>query len=254
MLNNTHIKKFALGFCIPALLATLISGCAKKSESVELKKLARGAQNAAFLSSYVNLKPNPKFENTLSFVTQDEAKNIHRYFAVIVEPVQVYLATNADTSKMPDRGRTAMVAYFQNAITRAVGDAFPVVQEPGPLVLRLRTALVGVDVGGEAPKDDGEGLGRAVDIDKVVVEMEMVDSVTGEQIAAVVDHQRLGSGAVVGSVNFSRDEKFAAAKDAFDGWAQRLRDFLDSADELSPAEAERADASYQPYGAAPKGK
>jgi len=82
----------------------------------------------------------------------------------------------------------------------------------------------------------------------------MVDSVTGEQIAAVVDHQRLGSGAVVGSVNFSRDEKFAAAKDAFDGWAQRLRDFLDSADELSPAEAERADASYQPYGAAPKGK
>ncbi len=77
--------------------------------------------------------------------------------------------------------------------------------------------------------------------------MEMVDSVTGEQIAAAVDRQNLGAGAVVGSENLSRDEKSAAAKEAFDGWATRLRDFLDSAHELSPADAGRADASYRPY-------
>jgi hypothetical protein len=256
MLNNTQIKNIVLGCSIAALLATL-AGCAKKPEQAGLKKLAPGAENAGFLSSYANLKPNPRFENTLSFVKQDDAKNIHKYFAVIIDPVEIYVSTNADVSKMPDRGRTALAAYFQNAITRAVADAFPVVQEPGPLVLRMRTALIGVDVGAEIPADqkgNAEAIERAVDIGKVGVEMEMVDSVTGEQISAVIDRQNLGSGAVVGSEAFSRDEKFAAAKEAFDGWAQRLRDFLDSAQEMSAADAQRADQNYQPYGAVPKRK
>ncbi len=256
MLNHKHIRKLVFGGVTIALLLT-IAGCTKKAEPAGLKKLAPGADNAGFLSSYANLKPNPRFENTLSFVKNDDAKNIHKYFAVIIEPVQIYLATNADVSKMPDRGRTAMAAYFQHAITQAVSDSFPVVQEPGPLVLRLRTALIGVDVGAEIPADQkggAEAIERAVDIGKVGVEMEMVDSVTGEQIAAAVDRQNLGAGAVVGSETFSRDEKFAAAKEAFDGWAQRLMDFLDSANELSAEDAQRADESYRPYSAAPKGK
>jgi hypothetical protein len=90
-------------------------------------------------------------------------------------------------------------------------------------------------------------LPRSVDIGKVGVEMEMVDSVTGEQIAAAVDRQNLGAGALVGSVNFSREEKFAAAKEALDGWAGRLREFLDSAHELSQQEQQRASESYQPF-------
>jgi hypothetical protein len=176
---------------------------------------------------------------------------------VIIDPVEIYMSTNADVTKMPDRGRTALAAYFQHAITRAVSDAFPVVQEPGPLVLRLRTALIGVDVAGDTAageKAGGEALERAVDIGKVGVEMEMVDSVTGEQIVAAIDRQNLGEGAVVGSENFSREERFAAAKEAFDGWATRLRDFLDSAQELSKADADRADASYRPYGESPSTK
>jgi hypothetical protein len=78
--------------------------------------------------------------------------------------------------------------------------------------------------------------------------MELVDSQTGEQIASMVDRENLGSGAEIGAVNFSRGEKWAAAREAFDGWARRVRDFLDSADELSPEDAKRADESYRPYG------
>ncbi len=243
--------------CLIALLLATLAGCSRKPEPVGLKKMPPGAQFSGFLSSYDNLKPNPAFENTLSYVKDDDAKNVHKYFAMIVEPVQIYVATNADISKMPDRGRTALAAYFQNAITRVVSDAFPVVQEPGPLVLRLRGALIGVDLAAEtAPgeKAGGDALERGIDIGKVGVEMEMVDSVTGEQIVAAVDRQNLGAGAVVGSETFTRDEKFAAAKEAFDGWAARLRDFLDSAHELSKADAARADSSYRPYGEPPKKK
>jgi UDP-N-acetylmuramoylalanine-D-glutamate ligase len=88
----------------------------------------------------------------------------------------------------------------------------------------------------------------------VGVEMEMVDASTGEQIAAAVDRQNLGSGAVIGSVNFSRDEKFAPATEALDGWAARLREFLDSAQELSTEDQRRADASYQPFGGPPSAR
>jgi hypothetical protein len=253
LIKRTRIERFVQVGSI-LLLFTMLGGCSRKPEPAGVKKLQPGAEFAGFLSNYSNLKPNPAFENTRSYVKQDDAKNIHKYFAVIIEPVEIYVSTNTDPSKLPDRGRTAIVAYFQHAITRAISDAFPVVQDPGPLVLRLRTALIGVDVSGDTAsggKAVGDALERAVDIGKVGVEMEMVDSVTGEQIAAAIDRQDLGAGAVVGSEAFSRDEKFAAAKEAFDGWATRLRDFLDSAHELSKEDVDRADASYLPYGEPP---
>ncbi len=78
--------------------------------------------------------------------------------------------------------------------------------------------------------------------------MELVDSETGEQIAAFVDRENLGKGAEVGSAKFSRYEKFMAARQAFDGWAARVREFLDSAHELSGEDAARAARSYLPYG------
>jgi hypothetical protein len=84
--------------------------------------------------------------------------------------------------------------------------------------------------------------------------MEMIDSMTGEQIADAVDRKTLGAGAVIGSATFSHEEKFAAATEALDGWASRLREFLDSAEEPSPSDELRADADYQPYGEAPKSK
>ena len=133
--------------------------------------------------------------------------------AVIVEPPVVYLATDADEKALPDRGRTALTEYFQHAITAAVEDAFPVVQASGPLVLRLRSAIIGVDVGPAVPADqkDEKSLDRAINIGKVGIEIEFVDSETGQQIAAAVDRQNLGEGAMVGSVDFSREEKFRAA-------------------------------------------
>jgi hypothetical protein len=40
-----------------------------------------------------------------------------------------------------------------------------------------------------------------------------------------------------------------AAREAFDEWASRVREFLDSEHELSEQDAQRANQSYQPYGA-----
>ena len=243
-------KKFGLGYLTAALLT--VSSCSRPASEAPVKKIPSGQQFSGFLSSYANLKPNSEFENTVSFVSRDPAKNVHKYVAVIVEPPVVYLATEADEKALPDRGRTALAEYFQHAISESVEDAFPVVQANGPLVLRLRSAIIGVDAGPQSSADqkDEKSLDRAINIGKVGVEIEFVDSETGEQIAAAVDRQNLGEGAMVGSTTFSREEKFRAATEAFDGWAKRLRDFLDSAHELSKDDIARAEATNFPFASA----
>lgn len=234
--------------CLAAALVT-VSSCSRPPSETGVRKMPAGKAFSGFLSTYGNLKPNPEFENTLSYASKDQVKNVHKYVAIIVEPPVVYLATDADEKALPDRGRTALAEYFQHAITNAVDDAFPVVQASGPLVLRLRSAIIGVDVGPALAADqkDEKVLARAINIGKVGVEIELVDSETGQQIAAAVDRQSLGEGAMVGSVNFSREEKFRAATEAFDGWAKRLRDFLDSAHELSKEDVARAEGTNFPY-------
>jgi hypothetical protein len=235
--------------CGVALLVMAVSSCSRPAPKVNLKEAEGGSEYSGFLSTYAHLKPNPNFENTMSYVSADPAKNIHRYVAVIVDTPTVYISADATANAVPDRGVWALRDYFQNAISGAIEDAFPVVQSSGPLVLRLRSAIVGIDVGPQLSADQKgpNTLERALNIGRVGVEMELVDSETGQQIAAAVDRLNLGEGAVVGSVSFSREEKFRAATEAFDGWASRLRQFLDSAEELTKEDVDRVEATNFPY-------
>jgi hypothetical protein len=216
-----------------------------------------GQEFAGFLKDYSGLKPNPRLEGeALTFAKADAQKNLRGYLAIIIDPVEAYLATDADEAKLPVKSREAATRYFQWALTKAVSDAYPVVDEAGPLVLRLRAALIGVDAGGQVavadrPADANEAIDNAVNITKVGIEIELLDSETGEQIAAMVDRTALGAGAEVASTNISKHEKSMAAREAFDEWASRVREFLDAEHELSGEDAERANQSYQPYGAEP---
>jgi hypothetical protein len=242
--------------CLAATLLAVTLGCSAAPKPADtapgVKKIAAGQEFSGFLKNYEQLKPNSNLgENALTFAGTEARKNLRSYFAIVVDPVEVYIATDADATKVNEDARLALTNYFQHALVAAVEDAFPPVDKAGPLTLRLRAALVGVDVGGQvAPGDaptDAQPLERALNIGKVGVEMELVDSVTGERIAAMVDRSNLGAGAEVGAVQFSRVEKFEAARHAFDEWASRVREFLDSAHELTGADAEKADKSYQPY-------
>jgi hypothetical protein len=244
------------GYLAVMCLFLIFMGCSeapKPTESTQpaVKKIPAGQEFSGFLKDYSDLKPNPELGNdALTYASADATKNLRSYIAMIVDPIEVYVATDADPSQVSEDARLALTRYFRHALINAVSDAFPVVETAGPLTLRLRTALVGVDIGGEVGGDvpsDSHPLKRALNIGKVRVEMELVDSQTGERIAAMVDNANLGEGAEVGAMQFSRVEKFAAARDAFDEWAARVREFLDAEHELGEQDAQRADQSYQPY-------
>jgi hypothetical protein len=246
-------------FLTAALLMMLAAGCSQPQKP-GVKKIPAGKEFSGFLKDYGNLKPIAGLDgDALGFASADAQKNLHKYIACVVDPVEIYLATDADATKFNENARAAVAEYFRAALVKAVSDAYPVVEAPGPLVLRLRAAVVGVDVGGEVSAADKEAdkegaFSNKVNIGKVRVEMELVDSETGQQIAAVVDKENLGAGTEIESEQVTRQEKWAAAREAFDGWAGRLRRFLNASNELSPADAERADKAYQPYGAEPAAK
>jgi hypothetical protein len=243
----------ALSLGIGVLLVLVTAACTKPAEPV-VRKIRAGQEYAGFLRDYAKLAPNPAIDgNVRTFAQTDARKNLRNYIAVIVDPVEIYLASDADGSRLPEKTRAAAANYFRAALTQAVFDAFPVVDQPGPLVLRLRAALIGVD-SGAAAGGEGDTSESAANISRVGVEMELVDSATGEQIAAMIDREPLGEGQVVATGDVVRHDKSAEARAAFDEWAGRVRTFLNSAHELSAEDAHRAVAAYRPYGAAPKAK
>jgi hypothetical protein len=259
MRTEFKLKTAAVSMAVALVLVTA-SGCSKEQAAAKVKKIPANTEFSGFLKTYDNLKPIPGMDGSaLGYASTDAQKNLHKYIACVIDPVEFYLASNADDAKYSDSARAAVTEYFRAALVKAVSEAYPVVDQPGPLVMRLRAAIVGVDFGGalapaDQASDKAKGLTNMVNIGKVRVELELVDSVTGEEIAALVDKENLGQGVEIGATNLTREEKWASAREAFDGWAERVHMFLNASTELSAEDADRADKSYVPYGAAPKAK
>ena len=264
-IRNYSIQTIPWRLLAVSLAALLAAACSQQpvressesstsSAAATVKMVPAGQDNSGFLQDYSKLEPHPTIEGAQTYVNPDELNDLNDYVAMIVDPVEVYIASDGDPASISEEGLAAVTGYFQYAITSAVADAFPIVDEPNPLALRLRSALVGVDVGEgpaavEISEETGEALARSINVSEVIVEFELVDSESGEVIAAAVDTAKLGSGAEVGTTHFSRMERFEAAKAAFDEWASRLRDFLDAEHEIEGGpDEERASESYQPYG------
>ena len=83
-----------------------------------MKRVEPG-KDSGFLQDYSKLKPNEKMGGeALSYVNPDKMKSLHRYVAIIVDPVQVYVSTAADAS---DPGQwPGAVTSAEHALVEAV--------------------------------------------------------------------------------------------------------------------------------------
>ena len=107
--------------------------------------------------------------------------------------------------------------YFHAAIVKAISNAGDkVVHQPATGVARIRVALTDIEKTGALSVLPQASL-LGVDLGGVSMEAEIVDSMTGEQIAAVVETQK-GS-----RVPFSNLGEWTTAKNIMDDWAKRLQ-------------------------------
>ena len=192
------IKLFvSVSFCALAVL-TILVGC----ESPPPEMTVTG-----FLSDYSGLKPisdtsyryvNPKYD-------------LGNYSKFIVDPVKIIFNEQAKAKVKSWDDLEKLRAYMRRAFIDALEPRYhAVATRPGPGVAKIRIALTNVER--SAPFKLGS----------VSMEVELLDTQTSEQIAALIESQEKG-------VPFYGYEPWSGAKAVMDDWAQRFYNRLEEA-------------------------
>jgi hypothetical protein len=197
------VKNIRLYLSIPIyclVMLIMLLGCESPQPSAELSV-------TGFLSDYSGLKPisdtsyryvNPKYD-------------LGNYGSFIVDPVKIIFnkQTNAKVKSWDDMER--LRAYMRNAFINALEPRYNAVGvHPRPGAARIRIALTNIER--SAPFKLGG----------VSMEVELLDTQTSEQIAALIESQEKG-------IPFYGYEPWSGAKTIMDDWAQRFYNRLEEA-------------------------
>ncbi len=192
-----------------AILSTMVGGCATVQDPGQ----------SGFISDYSRLEEIA--ENHLVY----DSGNIGNYSKFIIEPVEMLYRQPEEKRVFDDEELEDLQAHFATKVRKALteDEGYQVVEVPGTGTATLRIGITDVDETIGAlnvaiyTKITGAGLGGAA------MEGEVVDSVTGEQIAAVI---RWGSGSRIMRAGFTHT---GDAKIVMDRWAKGLRERIDQA-------------------------
>lgn len=227
----------------------------------ETKRL-KGYKYSGFLSDYSMLKPAPDGSEAMSW--RKPGVDFKTYDKIIIERLNFFYHEDADYKGIDPTELKALTDYFHGSIVKKLGDAYPIVTEPGPGVLRVRAALTDIipnkpavsvvtlvvpyltvaDLGTSSVAKGGAGSNFYVG--HTAIEVEFLDGSTNEQVAAFVDRyypkkydvelKKGPMGALVHGFGqyFKAYTTWSYTKDAFDYWAQRLRQKLDEAHGKKP--------------------
>ena len=190
-----------------AILGALAAGCATVQDPGQ----------AGFLSDYSNLE-----EIDANHLVYDSG-NLGDYSKFIIEPVALVYRQAKEKQVFTDEELEDLQTHFATKVREALteDDGYQVVEANAPGTARLRIGITDVDdtIGvlnlSIYTKITGAGLGGAA------MEGEMVDSVTGVQIVAVI---RWGSGSRIGRAGFTHT---GDAKIVINRWVKDLRERID---------------------------
>lgn len=199
--------KTTIMFIVCLVLAVMVCGCG----SSEVK-------TSGFLSDYSKLQR----ESDSSMRYADE-KSAASYSGFIVDPVQTRFYSNSKAKgQLTDEQIKELTTYMHTKIAEAVtGAGCKVVSQPAAGVARIRVALTNIektDAINMIPQASllGAGVGGAS------MEAELIDSMTGQQIAAVL---RSSQGS---RIPFSNLGDWTAAKGVMDEWAKNFQKKLEA--------------------------
>jgi hypothetical protein len=194
-----------------ALLAVVVglAGCAGVQKPSE----------TGFLSDYSNLE-----ELSEGHLFYSAAKSAN-YTKFIIDPVVLLFTPNEVDSPFTQDELLVLQEYFRDEVVGQLSrdDGYEIVASPGPRVARIRMGITDVKrtIGALNvtiyTKVTGAGIGGAS------AEGEMLDSISGEQLAASI---RWGGGSRLLRAGFT---EMGDAKLAMDRWARDLRVQMDEA-------------------------
>ncbi len=199
---------------------TVATGCTTKQ-----------VKHSGFLENYPEFESGPK--GGADFVYMKEGVDFKRYNKIMMDDVVLYFMDDAKYKGIHPKELNEMSNVFHKAIADNLEGAYPLVDKPGSDVMRLRIAVTDVVASkpgrgaistvmpvGLALSTVRKGVtGTHSGVGRASIEVEILDSMTNERIAAAIDTKP--GGKIEGFT------KWGAVKGAFEFWAKRLRHWLD---------------------------
>lgn len=207
-------------FVLMLVVAMLLAGCATL-------RSRRAPEQVGFLGDYSKLEKSQDSE-ALVYVSDDVVWS--NYNSIQIDSVTLW--ATEETSKLSQKDKQMLTDTLYLALTEELGEVFAVTQTGGANTLRLRAALTQAK-GANVPlrtvttavpqlRLAGNLMGLAVDTAMTVgvatIEAEVRDSVTGAQLAAVVD-ERVGGKALLSKASYTT---WGDVQKAARFWAQRI--------------------------------
>ena len=202
-----------------------------------------------FLSDYARLQPEGGESKAFRF--RDESVDYSKYNKLLIDRIKIWIKDDAEYKGIDPAELKELVDYFHKAIVDAVSEKYPVVNETGPDVFRLRIAITDLVPNntsasvvslvvpalwvGEAGAGAAEGeAGSTPFVGEATLELEAMDSTTSKQLAAYIE-TRVGKkyywskGISTGVSQYTKAySTWAYTKQAMDYWANLIRERLDS--------------------------
>ena len=179
---------------------------------------ARATQEySGFLVDYSQLKPGPK--GGVAKVYRKEGVDYKKYSKILMDHVVFYFKDDAEEKGIDPLEMAELSHKFHKEAKAALQGAYPLVDAPGPDVMRVRVAITDLELPKRSLKSIMTGKGPGVG--EINMEFEFLDSETNERIVAGVDRR---TGTMIQNLR-----RFGTAEDAFKFWAQRLRQRMDEA-------------------------
>jgi hypothetical protein len=218
--HSTWIAWLALALVLPALACGAVRG-------------RRGTpEPSGFLRDYSPLREREGFEARLVYV--NPRADWSRYAAIEIDSVTLWASD--ENVKLSRQDQQMLTDLVFKAMHEQLGKEFRIVEQPGADVLRLRAALTQAK-GAKVPMRTmstllpqalvlGTAVGLSADtattVGTATIEMELLDSIAGERLAAAVD-QRAGTKSLLTTRTFTTWGDVEAAANY---WAERTAQAL----------------------------
>jgi len=237
-------------FAVPVASTAEAAASAAHEETTTAELKFGDYQAVGFLSDYSNISKTANDYGSYEY--KDTTADFSKYNKLLVDRIKIFFKDDSDYKGIDPDELKVLTDYFYEAVNKAVGDAYPMVNEPGPDVLRLRVAVT--DLVPNKPEasvatlvipfawvaDAGSGVvkgevGSTMFTGHATIEVEALDSHSSNQLVAFIetetgkkyDWAKGVTRGVTGYVNAY--SKWNYTRQAMDDWAHLLRARLDAA-------------------------
>lgn len=179
------MRSTAIILCLLALPLVVFAGCGRL---VSDPSSVQPGRPSGFLQDYSRLRPCQSAPGELAYLNKSKHPTV--YSMVMVDPVEIYLQDGADTSYLSSAELREIAAQLTDYLKDSLSESYKLVTHKGFGVLRVRAAITEI-----RPRESFWETNRSINasgVESITVETELVDSLSGTQVVALVKSESNG--------------------------------------------------------------